>query len=106
MYYGNLVATMIGYGITIYICLKDLKKAFDINYKRTILDLFLTIGVCIFMVLILSLLKNIISITNPSRITSIVIVGVYAIIGCLVYGVITYKLGMFNRIIGFKLKRK
>lgn len=106
MYYGNLVATMIGYGITIYICLKDLKKTFNISYKQTIKDFIVIVVICILMVLVLSLFKYVLSIYNPSRIISIVIVGVYAIIGCLIYGVITYKLGMFNRIIGFKFKKK
>lgn len=106
MYYGNLVATMIGYGITIYICLKDLKKTFNISYKQTIKDFIVIVVICILMVLVLSLFKYVLSIYNPSRIISIVIVGIYAIIGCLIYGVITYKLGMFNRIIGFKFKKK
>lgn len=106
MYYGNLVATMIGYGITIFICLMDLKKEFNINYKQTIKDLLLTICICFIMVVILCFVKYLLPIDNLSRIKSILIVGIYAIVGCLVYGSITYKLGMFNRIIGFKLKRK
>lgn len=106
MYYGNLVATMIGYGITIFICLNDLKKTLDINYKQTIKDLICIILTCIVMSIVILLLKNIIPMNNSSRLVSIVTVGVYALIGSAIYGAITYKLGMFNRIIGFKLRRK
>ena len=106
MYYGNLVATMIGYGITIFICLKDLKEEFNIDYNQTVKDLFSTIGICIIMVIVLFLLKNILPIDDVSRIKSIFIVSIYALIGIIIYGIITYKLGMFNRIIGFRFKRK
>ena len=105
MYYGNLVATMIGYTITILICLCDLKKTFNISYKQTIKDLTLSIIGCILMGLVILLVKNIIPMNNPSRLISILVTIVYAIIGCAVYFVFTYKLGMYNRILGFKLKR-
>ncbi len=105
MYYGNLVATMIGYAITIFICLFDLKKTFNISYKQTIKDLALSIIGCILMSLVILLVKNIIPMNNPSRIISILGTIVYAIIGCVIYFVFTYKLGMYNRILGFKLKR-
>lgn len=105
MYYGNLVATMIGYAITIFICLFDLKKTFNISYKQTIKDLALSIICCILMSLVILLVKNIIPMNNPSRIISILGTIVYAIIGCVIYFVFTYKLGMYNRILGFKLKR-
>lgn len=106
MYYGNLVATMIGYLISIVVCLIDLKKTFNINYKQTFKDLFLTLIGCLLMSIVLMLFKNIIPITNSSRLVSVVIAMVYAIIGCCVYFVFTYKLGMYNRILGFRLKRR
>lgn len=106
MYYGNLVATMIGYLISIVVCLIDLKKTFNINYKQTFKDFFLTLIGCLLMSIVLTLFKNIIPITNSSRLISVVIAMVYAIIGCCVYFVFTYKLGMYNRILGFKLKRR
>lgn len=105
MYYGNLVATMIGYAITILICLCDIKKTFNISYKQTIKDLFLTVTGCVLMSLVILLVKNIIPMNNPSRFISILVAIAYAIIGCAVYFVFTYKLGMYNRILGFKLKR-
>ncbi len=106
MYYGNLVATMIGYLISIVICLSDLKKTFKINYNQTFKDLFLTIIGCLLMGIIILLIKNIIPMNSSSRVVSIAISGVYAIIGCIIYFAFTYKLGMYDRILGFKFQRK
>ena len=106
MYYGNLVATMIGYSITIFMCLIDLKKTFNISYFRTFKDLILVTLSCIIMTIVLLLLKNIIVIDGLTRLMSAFVIVIYALIGGLIYFVITYKLGLFNRILGFKLKRK
>ncbi len=106
MYYGNLVATMIGYLISIVICLSDLKKTFKISYNQTFKDLFLTIIGCLLMGIIILLIKNIIPMNSSSRVVSIAISGVYAIIGCVIYFAFTYKLGMYDRILGFKFQRK
>jgi uncharacterized protein (DUF58 family) len=51
-------------------------------------------------------MKQFIPIDHLGRITSIFGVGLYALVGALVYFVITYKTGSFNKIIGFKLRRK
>lgn len=106
MYYGNLVATMIGYLITILICLIDIKKAININYKQSIKDLFIIIFTCIIMSSVILIIKQFVPMGNTSRMISILIIGLYAIIGCIIYFLITYKLGMFDRILGFKFKRK
>ena len=105
MYYGNLVATMIGYGITIFICLYDLKKAFKISYKQTFKDLVYILITCSIMSFVILTIKHFIPMDDLSRVKSIVIVAIYAVIGMAIYGGITYLLGMFNRIIGLKLKR-
>ncbi len=106
IYYGNLVATMIGYLITIVICLVDINKAININYKQTIKDFFIIIFTCIIMSSVILIIKQFIPMNNQSRLISMLIIGLYAIIGCIIYFSITYKLGMFKRILGFKLKRK
>lgn len=105
MYYGNLVATMIGYGITIFICLHDLKKTFDISYKQTFKDFIYILITCGIMAVVILIIKNFIPMDNLGRIKSILIVSIYVVIGVAIYGCITYPLGMFNRIIGLKFKR-
>lgn len=106
IYYGNLVATMIGYSITIFICLYDLKRSININYSRTIKDFIFTCFSCIIMSIVILLLKNFIPLDHSSRFISFIICAIYAVIGVTIYFFITYKLGMFKRILGFKIKRK
>lgn len=105
MYYGNLVATMIGYSITIFICLKDLKKTFGISYKQTFKDLVYILITCAIMTVLILTVKHFIPMSDTSRLKSILIVGIYAIMGIAIYGGVTYPIGMFNRILGIKLKR-
>ncbi len=106
MYYGNLVATMIGYSLSVIICMIDLKKTFHINYGKTIKYLIYTILTSLFMVGVLSLLKNVVSLSNTSRLISLGISLLYAGIGAIIFFIITYKLKMYDDIIGIKLKRK
>ena len=106
MYYGNLVATMIGYSIIIFMCLIDLRKTFKVSYFRTFKDLIFVTLSCIVMTIVLLLLKNIIVIDGLTRLMSAFVIAIYALIGGLIYFVITYKIGLFDRILGFKLKRK
>lgn len=105
IYYGNLFATMIGYSITIFICLIDLRKAIKINYSQTFSDFIKIIFTCLVMVFVLFGLKQIVSISNLTRLNSILVAMLYAVVGGSVYFTLTYKLGLFNRIIGFKLRR-
>lgn len=106
IYYGNLVATMIGYFISIIICLMDIKKAFNINYNETIKRYVHIIISVIIMAITLTLLKFIIPVDVESRILSIFIIALYAIIGFVIYFVITYKLKLFDEILGTGLKNK
>lgn len=106
IYYGNLVATMIGYFITIFICLYDLRKAIKINYKQTFSDFIKIIITCLLMVGVLFILKQIIHTNDLTRFKSVLVSIIYAIVGGTIYFGITYKLGLFNRIIGFRFKRK
>lgn len=106
MYYGNLVATMIGYSITIFICLYDLKKFLHISYKQTFKDFInILLAVCIMSVVIL-VIKNILNIEVTSRLFSLISCVLYAILGCVIYFIVTNYFKMYNRIIGIKLKRK
>lgn len=100
IYYGNLVATMIGYSITIIICLLDLKKTFSINYSRTIKRTIVIIFATIIMITVIKILSIIIPIGGHSRFISIIIVSFYAVIGMAVYFGITYKTKTFDKIIG------
>ena len=106
IYYGNLVATMIGYAIMIGIALIDLKKYFKVQYRETIKEAFITLGSVLVMTVVIIGLNKIVPIDHLGRIASIFGVGLYALIGASVYFIITYFTGSYNKIIGFKLRRK
>lgn len=106
MYYGNLFATMIGYGITIIICLRDLQKTIHISYKQTFKDFLSTVLTCLIMSIVIIIIKQFIPINNLSRVMSVLMTILYALIGGVIYFVITYKMGMYDRILGFKFKKK
>jgi len=100
IYYGNLVATMIGYSISIFICLKDLKKFINISYRRTLRHFRYIIASCIIMCLVILGLNYIIPIGGHSRMMSILITIFYAIVGASVYFFCTYVTNTFDVIIG------
>lgn len=100
IYYGNLVATMIGYGISIFISLRDLKKEFKIDYSETIKRSLYVIITVIIMAVVINLIGLIIPIGGHSRMMSIVITAMYALIGMIIYFGITFKLKLFQNIIG------
>lgn len=105
IYYGNLVSTMIGYGITIFICLFAIRKNINISYKDTFNSLIYILLTVVVMTFIIMLLKSVIIIDITTKFNSIIECILYALIGAAVYFIITYKIGLFKKILGFKLKR-
>lgn len=103
IYYGNLVATMLGYSITICISLCDIKKTIHISYKKTFKHLGYILLCCFLMFLVLSGLSYFIPITGYGRGMSIVITIIYAIVGAIIYFGSTYLTHTFQTVIGKEL---
>lgn len=106
IYYGNLFATMIGYTIIIIVCLIDLKRTFKVSYKETIKESLITLFAVVVMSIVIILLQNLISIEYVSRIKSLFVVALYALIGIIIYFGITYQTKSFQKIIGKGLIKK
>lgn len=100
IYYGNLVATMIGYGISIFICLRDLKKFIHISYRRTLRYFKYIIASCLIMTVVIWGISHLIPLAGYGRLLSIVITLLYAVIGAGVYFFCTYVTNTFDVIIG------
>ncbi len=100
IYYGNLVATMIGYAITISVCLIDLKRFLGISYKDTIKHFLYILFACLCMTIVILGLGKVIPLSGYSRGMSIVITVFYALIGMIIYFGITYKTKTFETAIG------
>lgn len=106
IYYGNLVATMIGYGITIAICLIDLKKQFQVNYTETFKRWIYIIISVVIMVGVLNVLNVFLPIAGHGRGMAVLITAIYALIGMVVYFGITYKLKLFQNIMGLEILKR
>ena len=90
----------------IIVSLIDLKKYFGVHYRDTLKEALITVFSVSIMATVIILLRKIIPINNLGRIASIFGVALYALIGTGIYFIITYKTGSYNKIIGFKLRRK
>lgn len=104
-YYGSVTATIIGYVISILISLIDLKKTFKINYEKVLKLMLSSTFTTILMLIILSLIKYIVPITDLSKIMSFVVIILYATLGMIIYGVIMIKNKSFNQIFEEEIKK-
>lgn len=98
-YLGALVASIIGYSLSIFIALKALNKEHQIDYQDTFKSLIKILVPVISLVVILLLLKFI-PYNVESRLSSIVSIIINTIVGGFVYIFVSYKIGLLNEIIG------
>ena len=98
-YLGALVASILGYSLSIFIALKALNKEHQIDYQDTFKSLIKILVPVISLVLVLLLLKFI-PYNVESRLSSIVSIIINTIVGGFVYIFVSYKIGLLNEIIG------
>ena len=98
-YLGALVASIIGYSLSIFIALKALNKEHQIDYQDTFKSLIKILVPVISLVVILLLLKFI-PYNVESRLSSILSIIINTIVGGFVYIFVSYKIGLLNEIIG------
>ncbi len=99
-FYGATTATLLGLGITIIINLIALKKYVKVDYKSTIKEVSKMIIGLVIMFLVLFGMTFIISLYNASRIISILIVILYAIVGAIIYFIFAHKTKVIDNIFG------
>lgn len=113
-YYGNISATIIGYFVSLIICLYVLHKKYDINYESTLKSFINILFSTIVMVGVILLLRLVLPTYSLSRIMNIPIICCYTLVGGLVYFILVYKSNTLKYIFGEeninrikkKLKRK
>lgn len=105
-FYGSITATLIGLSITILINLIALKKYVKVSYKSTIKSLMHIIISLFVMFIALTIMTFIVPLNNSSRMISILIVMLYAIVGAVIYFVLTYKFKVVENIFGEKFITK
>ena len=109
-YLGALFATIIGYLISTNIALGGIKKEHKMDYKNTIntlLKMFIPLGAMILTVIVL---KYAIPVNLEDKISCIIYIVINAIVGAIVYFAISWKMGLFEDILGkeilVKLRKK
>ena len=89
-YYGASIASMIGYVLSIGLCLWHINKKYHINYKETLKYFFHILFANIMMTLTILLFSNILPITVTGFMPSIGIIAFYTILGAIVFLGITH----------------
>ena len=109
-YLGAIVATCIGYFLSIFIALKTLKKDHKLSYRKTIRSLSKIIISTTCMIFIVLVLKRAIVMDLTSRLNSIIYILVISLIGSLVYFLVSAKIGLLKDVFkeGYidRIKRK
>lgn len=106
-YIGPLVSSIIGYMLSVFINLRTIKKEEkQINYKDSLKTIGKILVPSLSMFVIIFVLKNIIPFTATSRLSAILIIIFYAIIGVIIYGGISYKMGLIDEVLGKNILNK
>lgn len=105
-YYGSILASILGYGLSLIICLIALNKKCGVNYEETAKQLVNTLCGTVLMIGSLLLVKLVVPLSSESRFMNLPIIIVYTIIGGVVYLFYMYKTKSINQVFGDKILNK
>lgn len=105
-YYGSILASIIGYTLSLMICLVALHKLCGVNYEETIKQFINILCGTVLMIIGLLLLKLIVPIASTNRFINIPIVIIYTLVGMIIYFFYMYKTNSIDKIFGEKLLQK
>lgn len=97
-YYGPMLTNMIVYTISFIIVLTIFKKKHNFQYTEMMKNLGKIILVGLIMIGCLYLFNLALPINYTSRLGSLLYLCLYGVIGVVIYGFITYKIGLFQRV--------
>ena len=93
--------------MSVFINLRTIKKEEkQINYKDSLKTIGKILVPSLVMFLVIWGLKMVIPFTAANRLNAILIIIFYAIIGVLIYGGISYKMGLLDEVLGKNLLNK
>lgn len=105
-YYGSILATIIGYGLSFVICLIALNKKCGVKYESTVKQFINILCGTVLMVISLFILKLAIPISSETRFLNIPIIIIYTLIGGGVYFIYMIKTKSIQAVFGDKLLKK
>jgi len=99
-YYGAIVATILGYIISFYLALSSLKRELNFSYKNIMNIIKKQISALLGMCITLYLLHFLVPITSVSTLNILIVCIIYALVGGIVYFIITYKNDLLYDVFG------
>ncbi|MBE6161668.1 MAG: polysaccharide biosynthesis protein [Firmicutes bacterium] len=109
-YLGAVLATCIGYFISVMLALKKLKDDHKLSYKKTFDVLLKIIFSTVIMTAVVLIVEKLIIIDFNSKLQSLLYIIIIALIGVLVYAISAYKTNLIKDVFGEeylkKIKRK
>ena len=99
-YYGFITASLFGYLVSLIIGMVILQKKYSIKFEYFVKNLIDIICGSLLMILVLSLVRFIIPVYSDIRLTNIIIITVYAILGAIIYFIYSYFTGLSKKIFG------
>lgn len=99
-FYGNISATIIGYLVSLIICLYVLHERYKINYEVTVKEIFNITCATVIMGLVLFLLRFVIPEVSSNRLVNLPIIVVYTLVGAIIYFIVIYKSKTLHTIFG------
>ena len=105
-FYGNILASIMGYLTSIIIGIIYLNRHYQVDFKDTVNKVLHIILAVIIMTIAILLFQFIIPLNVESRLLAVIIVGFYALLGGLVYFVMTVNDHTFYHIFGINIKTK
>ena len=104
-YYGVISASILGYLVSISICIFVIGYRFNIKFEKTVKYLIDIIVGIILMVIVLFVMSLVIPIYSKNRLICLLIVFIYSLIGAVTYLFYTYKTGTMKAVFGDKLEK-
>ena len=104
-YYGVITASILGYLVSVFICIFVIGRKFNIKFESTMKNMIDIIVGIILMVVVLFIFNAIIPINSNNRLVCLFIVFMYSLIGAFVYLFYTFKSGTMIGIFGDRIKK-
>ena len=104
-YYGVITASILGYLVSIFICIIVIGYRFNITFEKTVKNLIEVIIGIILMVIVLFVMSLIVPMYSENRLICLLIVFVYSLVGLVTYLFYTYKTRTMKAVFGDKLEK-
>ena len=104
-YYGVISASILGYLVSIFICIIVIGYRFNITFEKTVKNLIEVIIGIILMVIVLFVMSLVVPIYSDNRLVCLLIVFIYSLVGAFTYLFYTYKTHTMKAVFGDRLEK-